>query len=132
MSKQYKKPVRLDLRDFPAGAFEISKIVDDAEGLHVVLSTEKDLSATFEVSFDAVHAYRNADEGDRTEYWRSLGGYLETGCYTAEESDFLDWALDQNVHGALPRGLQHFIVVSANDVLDVLSFESPNGEVVRD
>lgn len=127
---KYAQPVDMRVNKFPEEPFEVAKIVDDHQGLHLYGSTKPDLTPTFLLSFDAVHGYRNADEADRAQYWESLGGVLKCGCYQARGSDFLDWAMRQSLDGSLPDGLAHFIVVSANDVLDVLSFEPPSFKLI--
>jgi hypothetical protein len=120
----YPKPEIIEFENCPKGSWEVEALVDNRSGLCVYLSVS-DAESVFAITFSSFEAYLNADEGARDEYWRSFGGYLQSGCYHATQSGFLDWAKEERIDKELPEGLRHFIVATANDVVDVLSFDEP-------
>lgn len=122
---KYPKPTAITFDRMFERSWEVTEIVDNRKGFHIHVSASENTKADFIIGFSAVYGYRNADEGSRSQYWKSLGGYLKSGCYEAAGSDFLDWAIYESLDKELPTGLRHFIVVTANDVIDVLSFDEP-------
>lgn len=122
----YKRPILVDVGLPEDGVFEIQRMEDGPDGLVVYLSDKSNGTITSIVSFGTVYAYRTADEGARCKYWESLGGYLPCGVFEAEETDFSVWARSECLTGELPREIKNFILVSPNDVIDILCFDQPS------
>lgn len=105
--------------------FQITSIVDDRRGLVVRLEDNVEGVRKGELSFGSHYAYRNFNEADLHSYWSSVGGVLESGLYNAADSEFLEWAARQSVYGELDASIRHYMIVSVDDVLEVLSFDQP-------
>lgn len=77
------------------------------------------------VVFDWIHSFRVTDESDLLKMQDELDGQMITGIYTVERSDYLSWFNEQsaNIHdGDL---IDHYLIVTCDDVIDVLSSISP-------
>lgn len=77
------------------------------------------------VVFDWVHSFRVIDEGDLLKMQDELNGQMLAGIYTVERSHYLTWFNEQsaNVHNDEP--IAHYLIVTGDDVIDVLSSVSP-------
>lgn len=77
------------------------------------------------VVFDWVHSFRVADEGDLLKMQDDLNGQMLTGIYTVERSQYLAWFNEQsaNIHDG--DNIIHYLIVTGDDVIDVLSSVSP-------
>jgi hypothetical protein len=64
------------------------------------------------------------DEGDLYKYLRRIGAG-RSGLYVIDNSEFLEWAAKENSFEEVPAGLRHFLVVSTDDVVEVLAFDAP-------
>lgn len=77
-----------------------------------------------EVVFDAAFSYRVVDEGDDLV---ALGAIASPGriFYRVEDSDYLAWFIGRG-HGVRDgQGLQHYAILTINEIVDVLSLGDP-------
>ncbi len=110
--------------------FQITSIIDDRDGLVLSIEDNRTGEQKGRFRFTAHRAYRNFNEADLHGYWLELGGVKQAGLYVAEKSDLLNWAEERCGYDKLPSEIRHYMVVSAEDVLEVLSFEPPEFDVV--
>lgn len=77
------------------------------------------------VVFDWVHSFRVTDEGDLLRMQDDLNGQMITGIYAVEGSHYLAWFNEQsaNIHDG--DNITHYLIVTGDDVIDVLSSVSP-------
>jgi len=72
-----------------------------------------------------MHSFRVTDEGDLLKMQDDLEGKMITGVYIVEGSNYLSWFNEQsaNIHdGDL---INHYLIVTGDDVIDILSSVSP-------
>lgn len=76
------------------------------------------------VSFDWIHSFRVTDEGDMIEI---LGthGINQTGIYRVVNSSYLAWFTMQSCEIHKNNMIEHYVIATSNDVIDVLSTVSP-------
>jgi len=87
-------------------------------------SSDKDLNKV-RIVFEWMHSFRVTDEGDLLKMQDDLEGKMITGVYIVEGSNYLSWFNEQsaNIHdGDL---INHYLIVTGDDVIDVLSSVSP-------
>lgn len=77
------------------------------------------------VVFDWVHSFRITDEGDLLKMQDDLNGQMITGIYTVEESQYLAWFNEQSANTHDGDNITHYLIVTGDDVIDVLSSVSP-------
>jgi len=104
--------------------FRVLRLVDDENGLVVLIKGTGENQQTHELLFDGPYGYRNFDEGDTHKY-RERHGISSSGCFELSSSEFLDWAAKENLHDELPEGVKHYALVSSDDVIEVLAFDPP-------
>ena len=105
--------------------FQITSIRDDFDGLNV--SVEDNRAGTNKGNFyiDAHHAYRNFNEADLAKYWDEIGGVKSTGLYVSNVSSLMQWAANQCIDEALDPLIKHYMIVSVEDIFEVLAFDEP-------
>ena len=115
-------PVTIPVRQY------FRALVDDVEGFRILL--EDEAGFVYKISYDFVLAYRKCSEGRR---FKSLGVMkgdevlTESIIYKVVGSSFVEW-LDSETLGAesyVERGLQHWVIVSLDEWIDLLSFDEP-------
>ncbi|MFU2489683.1 hypothetical protein [Thauera sp. WH-1] len=109
--------------------FELEELVDRAGSL--VLTLVRTDGSRVRLQFDSYMAYRKLDEGDALltlSAMRRTGG-MSKSFYRVDNSDFLVWFNEERC-GPTPGGpLTHYMVATANDIVDVLSLDPPTIEV---
>ncbi|MGJ0190848.1 hypothetical protein ACR6A7_00700 [Pantoea sp. RRHST58] len=77
------------------------------------------------VTFEWIHSFRVTDEGDLLKMQDDLNGQMITGIYTVEGSHYLSWFNEQsaNIHDG--GYINHYLIVTGDDVIEVLSSVSP-------
>ncbi len=108
--------------------FQIMTITDDQNGLTLEIEDNRTGEKKGRFRFTAHHAYRNFNEADLFVYLKEIGGDFKTGLYMATSSELLKWAAKQSVHDSIHQDIKHYMVVSVEDVLEVLSFKPPEFE----
>ncbi|MCL2892089.1 hypothetical protein [Brenneria tiliae] len=79
----------------------------------------------FKVAFDWIHSFRLTDEGDLLKMQEEQNGEMLAGIYTVDESIYLKWFTEQSVGIHDGESITHYLVVTSEDVIDVLSSVSP-------
>ena len=77
------------------------------------------------VQFDCPLAYRKIDEGDFLRTLAALRGLPRETVYEALNSTFREWYLNETLGVANRRSVRHFVFLSQNDCIEVLSEDPP-------
>lgn len=88
-------------------------------------SSDENINSKIKIVFDWIYSFRATDEGDLLKMQDELKGQMVTGIYTVERSNYLSWFNEQssNIHdGDL---ISHYLIVTGDDVIDVLSSVCP-------
>ena len=106
------------------GRYELDQLLD-RDGV-LVLTLEHENGKRVFIKFDSYLVYRKRDEGDAL---RTLDGMRRsigtTHCfYKVEESDFIAW-FNREIYADKPRQMEHYIIATLNDVIDVISLQGP-------
>lgn len=91
----------------------------------VLASSHADITNKIRVVFDWVHSFRVIDEGDLLKMQDELNGKMMTGIYTVEGSHYLSWFNEQSANIHDEGSIVHYLIVTGDDVIDVLSSVSP-------
>lgn len=114
------------LQEFaPDEPYVLSALVDRGGVLEIHLIDDDGRKAS--LTFDSHLAYRKLDEGDDLIGLAELSASARPGrsFYRVVGSDFVDWFISRN-HGTRKVGsVIHFVVVTVDDVIDVLALTEP-------
>jgi hypothetical protein len=114
----------------PTPIFEFDRLVDEYGVLTVHLLAEDDRQVR--LIFDDYLVYRKRDEGDALSTLRDAkDAPLGRSFYRVEESDFLAWFQVENHDIRRDRGLIHLVIMTMNDVIDVICCSDPRVEAAR-
>ena len=105
----FKNRFLLDLR-YSSGALQIT-----------LSSTEENKGDEIQVVFDWIHSFRVTDEGDLLKLQDELNGQMVMGIYTVKGSGYLTWFNDQSANIHDNDEIVHYLIVTIEDVIDVLS-----------
>lgn len=107
------------------GRFECETIVDGVDGLSIsVRDYEGDF---YNLYWDGgVVSYRNTDEGDRIGFVSEIASLSLIGSLIVEcvNSKYIKW-LHAEKCGIEQENLRHFIVMTSNDIIDVIDYDVP-------
>lgn len=92
--------------------------------LELILSSN-DSYMKLKLSFDWVHSFRLTDEGDLLKMQDEQQGNMLIGIYLVENSSYLGWFNEQSADVHIDEDIAHYLIVTTNDVVDVLSTEKP-------
>ncbi|HCM9481412.1 hypothetical protein [Enterobacter roggenkampii] len=92
--------------------------------LELILSNNNG-NMKIKISFDWVHSFRLTDEGDLLKMQDEQQGNMITGIYLVENSSYLGWFNEQSADVHIDEDITHYLIVTTNDVVDVLSSEKP-------
>ncbi|WP_194435574.1 hypothetical protein [Vibrio fluminensis] len=113
-----------------------NSLSDGDEGLCIELSeyflpndAQSSVPRKLRIKFDAFIAYRNIDESYRLRLLEQNQN-REVSLFIVESSYWLDW-LQKESHGYYEdRKVVHYLIMSMNDCIDVLSEFEPDIEIV--
>lgn len=91
--------------------------------LELVLTSEG--TDKFKVMFDWIHSFRLTDEGDLLKMQEEQNGEMLTGVYIVEKSIYLEWFTNQSAGIYDSEFITHYLIVTSDEVVDVLSSVSP-------
>ncbi|MDH2899306.1 hypothetical protein ACP3TB_03575 [Rahnella variigena] len=91
--------------------------------LELVLTSEG--TDKFKVMFDWIHSFRLTDEGDLLKMQEEQNGKMLTGVYIVEKSIYLEWFTNQSAGIHDSEFITHYLIVTSDEVVDVLSSVSP-------
>ncbi|RTY57547.1 hypothetical protein EKL29_10800 [Pantoea sp. YU22] len=83
------------------------------------------VKSDFLVTFEWIHSFRVTDEGDLLKMQDDLNGQMITGIYTVEGSHYLSWFNEQSANIHDEGSINHYLIVTGDDVIEVLSSVSP-------
>ncbi|WP_430414146.1 hypothetical protein [Parasphingorhabdus sp.] len=115
--------------DKPVNDFDIFKIVDDYDGLTVFIR-DGQTSSEFSMFFKDRYGYSCFDEADLHKTWLDVG-HLTCGLYESSNSELLQWATAQSPLDELPFPAKHYLLISMNDVVSVITDETPKIEITK-
>ncbi|EFA2318396.1 hypothetical protein EYW98_19235 [Escherichia coli] len=76
------------------------------------------------ISFDWIHSFRVTDEGDLLGM-SGMHGISQTGIYRVVNSAYFAWFTMQSCEIHKNKMIEHYVIATSNDVIDVLSTVSP-------
>ena len=80
-----------------------------------------------EVKFTAPLAFRIADEGDMLVALQNLQKGIRT--YQVLNSKYISWFLNQNCNIRADDNLQHFVLCTQDDIIEVLDLDAPEVKI---
>lgn len=93
-------------------------------GVLELILTSADTSK-FKIVFDWVHSFRLTDEGDLLKMQEEQTGEMLIGFYIVDNSIYLKWFTEQSVGIHDSESIIHYLIVTSDGVIDVLSSVSP-------
>lgn len=100
--------------------FDLLEVCDGRSGFSIVLGPLRGESEN-RFSIESPYGYRVFDESSLLSYL----GEIAAGVYCCASSDFLKWACDAAAPLTISPYLKHYIIVSANGVLEYLGVSPP-------
>ncbi|EEW2296904.1 hypothetical protein D9D51_15865, partial [Escherichia coli] len=82
------------------------------------------IKSEVKISFDWIHSFRVTDEGDLLGM-SGKQGINQTGIYIVANSTYLTWFTMQSCEIHKNKMIEHYVIATSNDVIDVLSTVSP-------
>lgn len=104
--------------------FDIYKLLDSHDGLEISIISTRQPAVTGRLEFGSFHGYRNFDKDYLGREWNNIRR-PESGVYIVNNSPLLSWAAGQIAQRSLSSNLQHIMIVSVNDVIDVVASNLP-------
>ncbi len=102
------------------GSFYLESISDSKNGLAIThLDSKNNLRLV--LNFGIVYCYRVTNESYRLKFLEETEGKLSGIVSTTSNSDFLHWFHEESKNIYINNNVIHFLVVSADDVIDILS-----------
>lgn len=105
-------------------------IRDDTDGFRFCFSGDGE-KEWLRVAFESPLAYRKIDEGDFLRTLAGLRGEPRAIAYEAFDSEFIDWYHGETLGVSKGRRVRHFVFLSQNDCIEVLSETPPTIEIVN-
>jgi hypothetical protein len=114
----------------------LERLIDDKNGVSLELKSEYE-SVTIMVSFeDSVVSYRNSDEGRRLrtiefldkEYGKDF--YSKWSLFKVDNSLYVKWINQETYNMYADYNIEHYVFLTANDIVDILSTYAPNINVL--
>jgi len=104
----------------------LKSIMFNGSSLEIIFSRFTDASPEMiNINFEWLHSFRVTDEGDLLKLQNELKGTLLHGVYLIEGSAYLQWFNDQSYDSHAAENISHYLFVTGNDVIDVLSSVPP-------
>ena len=106
---------------------------DDYDGLTLLLKGREVTDKVLKIKFQSHLGYRNVDETNRLKTL-SENPILTTQwpLFIAEENEFINWIVEESI-GLIdtPHNYKNYIITTPNDIVDIVSNESPLVEWVE-
>ena len=108
---------------------EFEELVDRNGILNICLIDPKNGKVSF--AFDSYLVYRKLDEGDSLIFLAQFAKdrVSRQSLYLASESEFVSWFVEQSYNIRDTSSLFHYVIVSNNDIIDVISLGEPKIEI---
>ncbi|WP_420899906.1 hypothetical protein [Escherichia coli] len=82
------------------------------------------IKSNIKISFDWIYSFRVTDEGDLLGM-TGKHGINQTGIYRVVNSSYLAWFTMQSCEIHKNKMIEHYVIATSNDVIDLLSTVSP-------
>lgn len=120
-----------DYLNFPQ-KLVLESLTDNKDGISLKLYDENDENTKIEVIFSE-HAlsYRNRDEGEFLRKFKYLGDeygdefYTKWSLFEVNSSDYIQWFNKESLGIHQEENIRHFVFITINDVVEVLSTYEP-------
>jgi len=103
----------------------LEELKDNYDGLTLSFRGEKENLDYLIVFFDSAISYRNHDEGDLLRTLNEVHEHDVWPFFKVENSHYLEWFNQENFDIHKNKAIVHYLFATPNDVIDVLSFDSP-------
>jgi hypothetical protein len=117
----------IPLEEIPEKLF-LEGLHDDYEGFRLLLKGSGN-SKTLRISFEFVLGYRNFNESERL---KTLNSIPELGknwsLFIIKNSAFINWLIDESYNKYSEEELNHFVIATPDDVVEVISLNEPQVE----
>lgn len=109
--------------------YELKELIQNRNGAKLSFSSDKG-EVVFEF-FEGLISIRSCDESDR---WKTIDSvlrergpeFLKSGLmYRVENSEYKRWFIEETYSTWTDDELEHYVFVTANDVVDVLALGAP-------
>lgn len=103
----------------------LDALVDDHLGLTLYFRFDK-MKNGIKVFFDSYLCYRNSDESERFNSINQNTLKLSEGSiFKTKSSAFLDWIIEESQGVRSGDDIYHYLFVTPNDIIDIISWEDP-------
>ncbi len=104
----------------------LDALVDDYLGLAMYFTSEE--GDNIKVSFETYISYRNCDESERFLFIGENFFHNNNHFYKSETTDYIDWIIKESQDIRKDDKIVHYIFITPNDIVEVLSLEEPKIE----
>lgn len=113
--------------DIPKGVYEVTEVIQNSEGTKIQLESETNKLTIF---FEFADAIRICDEGRRIKTYNECEAiqnyrkdFFGNPIYKVINSEFNAWIAEESA--GFYTDLSHFVIVTLNDIIDVVSSKPP-------
>ncbi|WP_374018193.1 hypothetical protein ABU162_29960 [Paenibacillus thiaminolyticus] len=106
--------------------YQLVKVTFDCDGLAIILASSETSSELF-LQFKSPFSFRTTDEGKRLKLLNRLNekfgdDFVRTSSlFMVYESEYLKWINDETYYMYENQNLYHFVILTDNEVLEILS-----------
>lgn len=109
-----------------SGLFYLEGLYDDYKGFRLILKGERESDEIVELLFENNLAYRNLDESQRLKTLNENSILTKKwSFFKTKDSSFLDWFNNESYNIYKTEKLTHYIIVTPNDIVDIITDEEP-------
>ncbi|WP_241602298.1 hypothetical protein [Rosenbergiella nectarea] len=117
------KLVAYPFESYPYKGFMLDKLMYLPSVLELFLSNDNE--GGIKISFNGFYSFRVIDESDVIKMQDEFDGEMILGIYNLVDSEYLEWFHEQSVGIHLDGNITHYMVVTVNDVIEIISCEKP-------
>lgn len=118
------------VENIPASLY-LEELKDSHLGLSLHLKESSSSQLALHVFFDSAISYRNHNEGDVINMLSQQGAETNNPLCIVENSDYLKWFHNESCGIYKSKKLVHYLFLTPDDIVDVLSAYSPTVEWVN-
>ncbi len=117
--------------------YYIKELIDDYDGLRVVMWDGKENGNLVMIDFGFIESYRYCDEGLRLELFGRLSKeygdrfYGDWNLFEVKDSEYLEWLNKSSCEVAEEMALKHYVVMDYISVLDVVFTGEPEFKKIK-
>jgi len=114
--------------------FYIQRVIDDSNGLEIILTTAEDKTGFLRIKFEFFLGYRSFNESYRLNIFDLYPEiYSTASLHTIRGSYFIDWLMTESLGASYFKqdDVVHY-VMGTEDIFEVLATEPPEVEWVTD